>query len=317
MPTKREGDDRRLEHDAQGPPSSAVYSQPWWRGIGNSAISPSELGENASKMSSVEQLNGAAANASMAQTNGANKGLDRNNGRENQHLKQVPSSTPPTMSEHVEPNSQMELVGHSIVLTSYPYSDPHYGGIMSSYGPQAMVPPPLYGMPQARMPLPLEMEEEPVYVNAKQYHGILRRRQIRAKAEMEKKLTKVRKPYLHESRHLHAMRRARGCGGRFLNTKKSDGNSANSTSQKGTNSMQAGGTSASEHSLAHASSNFASSGNHQIGNALRFQDICTSFNGYSNHQSTSSDDEEEDDCYNQQSGSISVNGGSRQAPPNI
>lgn len=111
---------------------------------------------------------------------------------------------------------------HSMAPMPYPYTDPYLSRMLTHFGTQTIIQPQMLGMTApARVPLPLDVAEDgPIYVNAKQYHGILRRRQSRARLEAQNKLVKARKPYLHESRHLHALNRVRGSGGRFLSTKK-------------------------------------------------------------------------------------------------
>ncbi|KAJ0266259.1 Nuclear transcription factor Y subunit A-10 [Hirschfeldia incana] len=103
------------------------------------------------------------------------------------------------------------------IYTHHPDHVEKYYGVVSGYGSQ---------ISPGRVMLPLKMETEEygtIFVNSKQYHGIIRRRQSRAKAILKNKMSSCRKqPYMHHSRHLHAMRRPRGSGGRFLNTKNAD-----------------------------------------------------------------------------------------------
>ncbi|XP_065846958.1 nuclear transcription factor Y subunit A-7 isoform X2 [Euphorbia lathyris] len=179
--------------------------------------------------------------SSMHDLSDNSEASEQQNNSESQ-IQSSPSATallhPGISTQNVQYSTTPHLgSGHTMAApapapAAYPYPDPYYRSIFAPYDAQPYPPQPYGGQPmvhlqlmgiqQAGVPLPSDAVEEPVFVNAKQYHGILRRRKIRAKAESENKALKSRKPYLHESRHQHALRRARGMGGRFLNAKKDE-----------------------------------------------------------------------------------------------
>ncbi|KAL6133724.1 hypothetical protein ACLB2K_065958 [Fragaria x ananassa] len=214
------------EHEGLGQLSSVL---PWWGTAFGSQQAYSESCGHSKPFTMELPNSGNQLTATKQPGRGTEQGLDKGitnqftifpgDGQKSQPEISLQSS-PPKYRGHFE-------LGFSqpVICAKYPYMDQCYG-LFSTYGSQVSG--------RLMLPLNLTTDEGPIYVNAKQYRGIIRRRQSRAKAVMENRAARLRKPYMHESRHLHAMRRPRGCGGRFLNSKTSNnGKGGNGTKQVG------------------------------------------------------------------------------------
>ncbi|XVE97811.1 hypothetical protein REPUB_Repub03eG0051100 [Reevesia pubescens] len=75
---------------------------------------------------------------------------------------------------------------HSMACARFPSADAYFGGLFTPYGQHAIIKAQMARSAPTRILLPLDLAEDGlIYVNAKQYHGILRRKQYRAKLEAQ------------------------------------------------------------------------------------------------------------------------------------
>ncbi|GLT90148.1 hypothetical protein SLE2022_080940 [Rubroshorea leprosula] len=196
---------------------SSTPSAPWWSAFGSQSVYGEGCGQlkhlSMEHLSSVDQLT-PTKQAGAGNEQGVDKGTATQFTIFPGDCKNSGDGQKPPVAISLQSAGRLDLgFGQPMICSKYPYVDQCYG-LFSTYGHQ------IPG--RIMLPLNLTADEGPIFVNAKQYHGIIRRRQSRAKAERENKVSRTRKPYMHHSRHLHAMRRPRGCGGRFLNAKNSN-----------------------------------------------------------------------------------------------